>query len=959
MLRRTLFLVVGIVLGVSGFAQAQNLIQISDTQTWADFDAGGFDGGDTLQILAGGDLTVTGRSRLRSGRHLIVEEGGRFTINARMDMDSEGQLTMNGGEFHNTVDFKFPDSSGDQDVHIWLNGGLMVCERIQSMRDRGSVLHVGGGVLRVGNTDAGGEYDPENTDEWAIVPIPPRPTVTIVDLGGGWKEVSAGSPFTAYPDNPADGATDVVRDPTLIWVPAPLALTHDVYFGTDAETVGSASRSNPMDVLMAEDQAASTFDPGLLEYGQEYYWRVDEVNDADPDSPWKGAVWSFTAEPYAYPIENVTATASSAQAGMGPERTVDGSGLNSDDQHSVDAKDMWLSMGTAPNWIQYQFDKPYILHEMWVWNSNQVIESIPGFGFGAKSVKIEYSVDGDVWTELTAAMEFAQGTGLPTYASDTTVSFGGAIAQYVKLTIDSTWGGAPQCGLSEVRFLSVPVQARAPEPANEATGVGLDVTLNWRPGRQAASHQVYFDTDGQAVADGTAFTETVANHSYSLSALQLETTYYWRVDGVNDVPTPASWVGEVWSFTTQQYAVVDDCESYTDDFEAGEAIWQTWIDGLEDPQKGGSQVGYSEAPFAELTIVHGGSQSMPLTYDNTAAAYSEATRTFDASQNWTASGIKSLSLYLQGAAGNTGQLYLKINDTKVPYNGNAGDIARSAWVPWNIDLSTVGGNLSNVAKLTIGVEGAGAKGILYIDDIRLYPRTPEYITPTDPGQANLVALYAFEGSANDTSGHGLNGTLRQAGLVNSGRPNGGSAVELTKLGHVDLGNPPLLDFGTGDWTVTAWFKTAMTGTGDANKGTIYAKGGDASGGHRYTLCMSEVTEGAVSLVCDDDATKEQVHSVSKTNDDRWHFVVGQREGTAIKIYIDGHLEGTEPVAADYNLSGTSQHKAYIGAITNHGDGSLYKLFDGLIDDVHVYDRALSAPEILWVYGQTTPVAEPF
>ena len=106
----------------------------------------------------------------------------------------------------------------------------------------------------------------------------------------------------------------------------------------------------------------------------------------------KGDVWSFTVEPYAYPITKVTATASSSQAGMGPEKTVDGSGLNALDQHSTEAKDMWLSAGAQPNWIQYEFDKAYKLHELWVWNSNQLIEAF--VGFGAKNVTIEYSLDG-------------------------------------------------------------------------------------------------------------------------------------------------------------------------------------------------------------------------------------------------------------------------------------------------------------------------------------------------------------------------------------------------------------------------------------------------------------------------------------------------------------------------------------------------------------------------------------
>ena len=511
---------------------------------------------------------------------------------------------------------------------------------------------------------------------------------------------------------------------------------------------------------------------------------------------------------------------------------------------------------------------------------------------------------------------------------------------------------ASQTGLSEVRFLYVPVQARAPEPATQATGVDLATTLRWRPGREAVSHQVYLGTNPNAVANGTVSAETVTNHSFSPASLLYGTTYYWRVDEVNNVTYP----GDVWSFTTAAYGVVDDFESYNDD---DNRIYDTWIDGLTDG-KSGSQVGYDAAPFAELKIVHSGKQSMPLKYDNTAAPfYSEATWTFDGSQNWTASGIKSLSLYFQGAAGNGGQLYVKINNTKVPYNGDAGDIAKSAWIPWNIDLSTVGGSVSNVTKLTIGIEGSGSKGLVCIDDIRLYPKTPEYVTPADPGQTNLLALYAFEGNANDTSGHALNGTLKQATFVASGRTGGGSALQVQKAGYVDLGNPKALDFGAGDWALTAWYKTTMTGTADAEKGTIVGKGGDNTGGKRYGLIMSETLSGVVTLVTDDDVTKYLTDSKSVTNNDQWHFVVGQRVGTALQIYIDGQLENTVTIPAAYDLSGTAQHNAYVGAMTLNTDGSLYKLFHGLLDEVHVYNRALSQGEILWLAGQSLPAAKPF
>jgi hypothetical protein len=748
--------------------------------------------------------------------------------------------------------------------------------------------------------------------------------------------------------SPATNATDIPRDTILSWTAAASAQKHNVYLGTDFADVNNASVTKPLNVLVGTGQTDTTFAPlSPLQYGKTYYWRVDEVGSS---AVTKGDVWSFTAEPYAYPIKGVTATASSSQAGAGPENTVNGSGLNSADQHSADLKDMWLSTGVQPNWIQYQFDKAYKLSEMWVWNSNQLIE--PYIGFGAKSVKVEYSTDGTTWTQLQGVPQFAQGTGAPTYTSNTTVNFSGVSAKYVKLTINSQWGVVPQTGLSEVRFFSVPVQARSPVPATGATGVSLDSTLTWRPGREAASHKVYFGTDANAVTNGTAAAKTVTDHSFSPASLLFATTYYWRVDEVNSVTYP----GDVWSFTTTAYGVVEDFESYNDD---KNRIYDTWVDGYG-TSNNGSQVGYAQAPFAEQTIIHGGKQSMPLSYSNTGAiTVSEAVRTFDSPQNWTANGVKSLSLYFQGKAGNGGQLYLKINNLKVSYNGSAGDIAKPAWLSWNIDLSTVGGSVSNVTKLTIGIEGSGAKGIVYIDDIRLYPKTPEYVTPADPGKTNQLALYALEGNANDTSGHGLNGTLKQGVFAASGRTGGGSALQLSAVGYVDLGNPPSLDFATGDWALTAWYKNTMTGNADANKGTIVGKGGDTTGGKRYGLIMSETTSGVLTLVTDDDVTKYLTESKSVTNDNQWHFVVGQRSGTALQIYIDGNLEGSSTIPAAYTLSGTSQHDAYIGAMTNNVDGSLYKLYNGLIDEVHVYNKALSQGEILWLMGQITPVVKPF
>jgi hypothetical protein len=106
-------------------------------------------------------------------------------------------------------------------------------------------------------------------------------------------------------------------------------------------------------------------------------------------------------------------------------------------------------------------------------------------------------------------------------------------------------------------------------------------------------------------------------------------------------------------------------------------------------------------------------------YDNRDVTTSEAD--LELAQDWTTSGIKSLSLYFHGDADNTSaQLYLKINETRIDYDGPADDITLGSWQVWTIDLSAVG-DLGNVRVLTMGIEGAGADGVIYIDDIELRP----------------------------------------------------------------------------------------------------------------------------------------------------------------------------------------------------------------------------------------------
>ena len=188
--------------------------------------------------------------------------------------------------------------------------------------------------------------------------------------------------------------------------------------------------------------------------------------------------------------------------------------------------------------------------------------------------------------------------------------------------------------------------------------------------------------------------------------------------------------------TVPAYLIVEDFESYTN--EVGSRVFEKWIDGVgftqpvDTPGNGtGALVGHdiwtpgtTFTTIVETGNVHGGAQAMPIYYDNTVAPFrSEVDRTFVPAQNWTVEGVTTLVVHFRGAADNTGDLYVKINGTKVPYDGDPADIASRTWLAWEIDLAAAGVPVTNVSTLTIGIEG-GQSGVLYIDDILL----------TKPGQ---------------------------------------------------------------------------------------------------------------------------------------------------------------------------------------------------------------------------------
>ena len=791
-------------------------------------------------------------------------------------------------------------------------------------------------------------------DEFRIYDTPLTDDEVSASFSEGPDAEITETPISRYP-NPSNKKTDVPRDVVLSWEPGPEAVAHDVYLGTDIDEIAAAGTGSPLLVGPAQD--ANTYDAGRLELGKTYYWRVDDIASS---TVWKGSIWRFTIEPVSYQLDaqNITATASSQTSNQVPENTINGAGLV-DGLHTNESAGMWQSGAEQPGaaWIQYEFDKPYKLEQMFVWNYNgtSILTN-----YGLKEAKVEYSLDNENWDQLENVPEFTIAPGDDGYAHDITVPFDGVAAKYVKITAISNWGGGTgffnKYGLAEVAFMYFPVSAREPNPANNVRNVAIDSMLGWRPGREAAEHNVYISTNLQAVMDGTAPMATVGTPSYGPLSLELENTYHWRVDEVNNADAVPAWASSIWDFSTSVYLVVDDFESYNDidtGLEGSKLIYDTWTDGVDNPSTNGSTIGYFVAfqPTMETEIVHSGNQSVPLSYDNTVASMSEVTVSaseLPIGRNWSKGGAGVLGLFFYGDPNNatTEQMYVKINGTKVLYDGDPGDIALERWNLWIINLSSLGVNTDNISTLAIGLERTGAtggSGTILIDDIRLYK------VSVDPGTDSLVHSYTFEdGTANDSVGT-AHGTL---------------------VGDAAISNGSLVLDGVDDWmsmpgdvialntyselSIEAWF-TSVAG-GNTGNHMLVAFGEEGTGdsttaGYKYLFLTparaDNFSRAAIQTRSMDSTPYDEETGVSASTEDddgQIHHFVCTIDATSIAFYIDGEQIGVATLAAGNDIAGISQVSAYLGK-------SIYSVdpeWAGSIHEFNIYNRALSPSEVRYL-----------
>jgi len=478
-------------------------------------------------------------------------------------------------------------------------------------------------------------------------------------------------PLTASRQAPTNRAIHEDTWAGMSWKAGSTAASHDVYFGENAADVeagtGDTFWGNQTSPYAIVGIPGYPYPDGLIP-GTAYYWRVDEV-ESDGVTKHTGDLWSFTVPPRtAYdPVPADEAEFVDLNVGLGWTAGL-GAGL-----HAVYFGDNFNDVNNAAGSPSLPLTTytpcPLKMAKTYYWRIDEFV--------GERGAEIH---KGDVWSFTTQ----------------------GAVS--------------------------------SPSPTNGAVNVTQTATLRWSPGIFGTSHDIYFGTNKEAVHNTDISSPeykgsgNLGSEIYDPGKLEWNTTYFWRVDETDNANADSPWTGPVWSFTTADFLIVDDFESYDDLYPDDNRIFRVWIDGLDDNAVNGSVVGYEKPPFAEQTIVHSCNQSMPMSYDN-AVGISEATKALTYPRDWTENGVETLVIWYLGDAENAAEpIYVALNDSAVVINDNPDAARVDEWTEWNIDLQKFvdqGIDLADINSITLGLGDrsnpvAGGSGKMYFDDIRLY-----------------------------------------------------------------------------------------------------------------------------------------------------------------------------------------------------------------------------------------------
>jgi len=816
-------------------------------------------------------------------------------------------------------------------------------------------------------------------------------------------------PATAWDPYPAHLARSVATDVTLAWEKGLGAVLQAVYFGRSFAEVDAGTGDT-----FKGQQSWTTYAPQNLERDTVYYWRIDTLKS--DMIPVKGPVWSFRTRAITPIVEpNLVAWWTLDDQGLGSV-VPDSSGYDHygtlfggryvpgfwggavefdgiDDYINIDGYKGVLGTGpfSISAWIKARGNGEIVgwgkatgrqRVEFRV-NSNRL-----RCEHGSGNVQGDTNVTDDEWHHV--ALTVIEGAEISHQAPDfldVNIYLDGIddtrsskdtegdrfdIQADHDLKIGRRYNGADErwfTGIiddvriydrllsdAEIQVLAMRPTATAPSPADGAVLEQTTVQLGWKPGRFAASHELYFGTD-PAELPLVAGELPLGAETFGPVEVELGKTYYWSVTEVN---APARWAGPTWTFDVADYLVVDDFDSYASVSGPNEpTLLGTWTDGSTNAT--GSTISL-EPEFA--------GNSMKLAYDNTASPFiSQAGLEYSTPRDWTAGGIKALALQFRGDANNLGgQLFLAVDDADA--NGAAltydepNALAEDTSRTWNIALSRfaeAGVDLSRIKKLLVGVSD-GQAGAVYIDEIRLYPPrcVREYapnslnddcitdyddldlllrhwlaggysVSASPPDDARLQAHYKFDETsgtvAADSSGKGRDAVVEPNG-ADAWDPGGRDGYCLDFDGTFAVSVPNDVFAGVSEQvTICVWAYL------DANVPP-------------YSVGRAEFAAGPV----DPNQAWDRVTWIQDRPADglgRWNhyaFVKDARLGL-MRIYHNGLLVAQQ-LEAFKSVDGAAAGESRIGSDIDGSGGYL----EAKLDDLRIYDYALPHAEVLYLAG---------
>ena len=376
--------------------------------------------------------------------------------------------------------------------------------------------------------------------------------------GDVWSFVALS--LNAWGPGPADGDIDVMIDTQLSWSEGDsiLPLKHHVFFGTDETEVAEGTGDTDKGIL-----EETTYNPGLLNADTTYYFRVNEVELLGGER--EGSVWSFkTVEP-------------------GPGKIIrewwfdisgsNVSNLTGNDRYpgNPDGSEFVSYLQGPTDWAEQYGSR--LRGWLFVPESGDYTFLIEALDQG----EIHLSTDEDPANAVTIASTAGQAESQPQALEAGNRYYIEALMKENTIgdSIMVSWQrpGRNMEVISADYIGATPYlaeKAYASTPADGASDISQTADLTWSPGVYAASHQLYFGTDADAVKNADTSspeykgTRQLDSESYDPGQLEWNTTYYWRIDEVNEAEPGSPWTGSLWSFTTANFIIVDDMESYND-----------------------------------------------------------------------------------------------------------------------------------------------------------------------------------------------------------------------------------------------------------------------------------------------------------------------------------------------------------------------------------------------------------